>query len=195
MASVRKLIVATGQSQVASVGLPSDARLTYHAQAPLPALSVTHRASASAGTLHGPDVLTIAIRTDQGFEALRQLLGTCPASNSYTVLIGCRDPDRAQAAYSALRPCIDSRHFVLTHELDLRRLASVRAFAARARDDIERTAARKLDILLLCAGISKAASAAQESESVWSEAYRVNCIGGSRRVSLSFSCASSLSLR
>ena len=117
------------------------------------------------------------------------MLATCPASSSYTVVLGCRDPVRAQAAYSSLRPRIDSRHFVLTHELDLRRLASVRAFAARVRDDIERTAARKLDVLLLCAGISKAASPAQEIEGGWCEAYRVNCIGGSRRVSLPFSRA------
>ena len=112
-----------------------------------------------------------------GFEAVKQLLRKADPSTSYTVILGARNEAATRTAYSNLLPAVDDRHFVFVHPLEMSRLSSVKAFAAQIREDLRET---KLNILLLSAGISKAASSGTSTGARWSDAYRVNCVGEQR---------------
>jgi hypothetical protein len=78
----------------------------------------------------------------------------------------------ARHAYDSLS--VDERHFIFAEPLELSDFTSVKSFASRVKNELR---ASKLDVLLLSAAISKAASSEAKKHAKWSEAYRVNCIG------------------
>lgn len=108
----------------------------------------------------------------QGFEAIRQLLVESEEEAAYTVIIGCRDISATKAAYQSAK--IPTRHELRYLSLELSSLASTKSFAEAVIHQLGET---RLNILLLCAGISKAASTDEQKGSRWSQAFMVNYAG------------------
>lgn len=103
----------------------------------------------------------------QGFEAMKQLLAQ---SSAYKIVVGARNTKTTQAAYDDLE--IDTnKHAVTVLPLDLSDLKGVRTFAQKS---LEVIGDKKLDFLLLNAGISTPAEASGPNGSKWCESQVVN---------------------
>jgi NADP-dependent 3-hydroxy acid dehydrogenase YdfG len=113
----------------------------------------------------------------QGFEAIKQLL---EQTQPYHFILGCRNTQRTQEAYDALK--YDSKtHSLTLFPLELSDLKSVRNFAQQTLDKLGND---KVDILFRNAGLFKDAKGPGVNGSKWCEPYIVNHLCTSSEVGL-----------
>lgn len=108
----------------------------------------------------------------QGFEAISHLFRTSSAPQ-YHLILGARNAPQAQRSFASVVDSSSSQHKVNVEPLELSDLSSVRIFAKTVLRQLNDG---KLDVLLLCAGIVKAADSSKY-RSRWSEAFVVNHLG------------------
>ncbi|KAJ6026042.1 hypothetical protein N7444_013721, partial [Penicillium canescens] len=113
-------------------------------------------------------VIATGTSSGLGFEAIKQLLEQ--TQQSYNFILGARDTAGTRAAYDALK-FDTAKHSVAILPLDLSDLRSVQSFAKQALSQLGQ---KKLDSLLLVAGMLNSAEGPGPHGSQWCESYVVN---------------------